>query len=154
MLRRLLTWTAAAAVALLLAIQLIPYGRNHSNPPVRAEPAWDSAQTRALAVRACFACHSNQVEWPWYSHVAPLSWLTQRDVDEGRAALNFSEWDRPRAEAGDAAEAVQEGEMPPWLFRLVHPDARLSAAETQALIQGLLATLGQRGEGGKGRGGR
>ena len=154
MLRRLLTWTAAAAVALLLAIQLVPYGRNHSNPPMRAEPAWDSAQTRALAVQACFACHSNQVEWPWYSHVAPLSWLTQRDVDEGRAALNFSEWDRPQAEAGDAAEAVQEGEMPPWLYRLVHPDARLSAAETQALVQGLVATLGQRGEGGKGRGGR
>lgn len=154
MLRRLLTWTAAAAVALLLAIQLVPYGRNHSNPPMRAEPAWDSAQTRALAVQACFACHSNQVEWPWYSHVAPFSWLTQRDVDEGRAALNFSEWDRPQAEAGDAAEAVQEGEMPPWLYRLVHPDARLSAAETQALVQGLVATLGQRGEGGKGRGGR
>jgi hypothetical protein len=141
-------------VTLALVIQFVPYGRDHRNPPVRAEPTWDSAQTRALAVRACFACHSNQVEWPWYSNVAPFSWLTQRDVEEGRRALNFSEWDRPQEEAGEAAETVREGEMPPVLYRLAHPNAQLSEAETQALVQGLVATIGQQDEGGRGRDGR
>lgn len=154
MVRRILAWAAIGAVALALAIQLVPYGRDHRNPPVRAEPAWDSAQTRALVLRTCFACHSNQVEWPWYSHVAPFSWLTQRDVVDGRRVLNFSEWDRPQEESGEAAEAVQEGEMPPALYRLIHPDARLSAAETRALVQGLVATLGQQERGGEDRKGR
>ena len=56
-----------------LAIQLVPYGRTHTNPPVTAEPAWDSPQTRALAVRACFDCHSNETVWPWYTSIAPIS---------------------------------------------------------------------------------
>ena len=73
----------------LLVIQLIPYGREHSNPAVVSEPPWDSPATRAFAVTACFDCHSNETEWPWYSNIAPMSWLVQRDVDEGRQHLNF-----------------------------------------------------------------
>ncbi|HEY5650870.1 MAG TPA: heme-binding domain-containing protein, partial [Acidimicrobiia bacterium] len=92
---------AVAAVA--VAIQLVPYGRNHSNPPVVQEPAWDSQQTRELAVAACFDCHSNETEWPWYSNIAPVSWALQRDVDEGREELNFSEWHLEQ-EGDDAAE--------------------------------------------------
>ena len=56
-----------------LVIQLLPYGRDHTNPPVVAEPLWDSPQTRALAKRACFDCHSNETIWPWYTNVAPVS---------------------------------------------------------------------------------
>ena len=82
----------SVCVAIFLLIQLIPYGRDHTNPAVVAEPAWDLPETRALAVRACFDCHSNETIWPWYSNVAPISWLVQRDVDEGREKLNFSEW--------------------------------------------------------------
>ena len=64
-------------IALILfgAIQLVPYGHNRSNPPVTGEPAWDSPQTRAYAKQACFDCHSNETIWPWYSYVAPASWL-------------------------------------------------------------------------------
>lgn len=119
------------------------YGRAHTNPPVREEPAWDNVQTRQLVERACFDCHSNETEWPWYSHVAPVSWLVQYDVDEGRAALNFSEFDRPQDEAHEAAEEVEEGEMPLPIFLITHPDARLSDAERAQLIQGLRATLGE-----------
>ncbi len=106
-----------------MALQLVPYGRDHVNPSRRAEPDWDRAETRALAVRACFDCHSNETTWPWYAHVAPVSWLLQRDVEEGRRALNFSEWDQPRQEAEDLAETVATGEMPPWLYRVTHPEA-------------------------------
>jgi mono/diheme cytochrome c family protein len=139
--RRILVRAAAIGVVLLVAIQAVPYGRAHTNPPVRAEPNWDSARTRRLAVDACFACHSNQTRWPWYASVAPSSWLTQSDVDEGRRVLNFSEWDRPQ-QGGEAAEAVRDGSMPPLQFKLLHPEARLSDAEKLQLVHGLQATLG------------
>lgn len=133
-------------IAVVLGIQLVPYGRNHTNPPVIAEPAWDSPQTRELAVRACFDCHSNQTKWPAYASVAPFSWLVQDHVDEGREVLNFSEWNRPYEEAHEAGEAVAEGEMPIDNYLWLHPEARLSPEELDALIAGLNATLG--GEGG------
>jgi mono/diheme cytochrome c family protein len=143
---RFVKWGLVALIGTLLVIQLVPYGRDHTNPPVVAEPAWDSAHTRELAVRACFDCHSNETVWPWYSNVAPMSWLVQRDVDEGRETLNFSEWDRPQ-EAEEAAETVREGSMPPSQYLLTHPEARLSDAELSALAAGLAATLGDEGDG-------
>ncbi len=79
-------------MGLFLLIQAVPYGRNHANSPNRTEPTWDSPTTRQLAVRACYDCHSNETIWPWYSNVAPVSWLVQRDVEEGRDEVNFSEW--------------------------------------------------------------
>ncbi len=129
-----------AALAGFGLLQLVPYGRNHTNPPVAAEPTWDSPQTRALAVRACFDCHSNATTWPWYSNVAPVSWLIQRDVDQGRQRLNFSEWNRPQREAGRLARMVTQGEMPPWYYVSLHPTANLSDAEIQQLANGLSAT--------------
>ena len=135
-------------VAGLVLIQLIPYGHNHTNPPVVQEPAWDSPATRALAVRACFDCHSNQTDWtPWYTNIAPISWLVQHDVDSGRQRLNFSEWNRQqRGERGgerggvrDIAESVQNGSMPRWFYVPLHPEANLSPAERQQLINGLQA---------------
>ena len=131
-----------AALVVLLAMQAVPYGRNHSNPQTRVEPAWDSVQTQQLVRRACYDCHSNETVWPWYASIAPTSWLLQRSVDGGRSALNFSEWARPQDEAGEAAETVQEGEMPPWRYTILHPEAVLSSDEKQALIKGLETTLG------------
>ena len=132
-------------LGLFLVIQLVPYGRNHTNPPVVSEPNWDSAQTRALAERACFDCHSNETTWPWYSNVAPVSWLTQIDTDEGRSTLNFSEWGtHPRSErGGELGESIAEGQMPPAIYLVTHPEARLTQAEKSALIQGLQATANQ-----------
>jgi hypothetical protein len=140
--RRLLLATAAVLLVGFLAIQFVPYGRDHTNPPVTGEPAWDSAATRDLAVAACFDCHSNETRWPWYSNIAPMSWLVQRHVDEGRASLNFSEWGSGRQATHEIREQVQEGEMPPWDYRLLHPEARLSDADTQALVDGFARTLG------------
>jgi mono/diheme cytochrome c family protein len=130
----------AAALILFGLLQLVPYGRNHTNPPVVAEPTWDSSQTRDLAKRACFDCHSNETTWPWYSNVAPVSWLIQRDVDQGRRRLNFSEWNSLRRERERMGGSVAEGQMPPWYYVILHPTANLSDAETQQLIAGLNAT--------------
>ena len=132
----------ATLLVLFVLIQAVPYGRSHSNPPVTQEPAWNSPQTRALAVRACFDCHSNLTKWPWYSNVAPMSWLTQRDVDGGRSQFNFSEWNKPQdVNTGDLTDAIRGGSMPPWFYVIPHPNARLSSAEKDALIKGLAATF-------------
>jgi hypothetical protein len=139
--RRALRLTVLSLVGAFVLIQFVPYGRDHGAPAVTAEPAWDSDVTRALADAACFDCHSNETEWPWYSNVAPLSWLTQRDVDGGREALNFSEWDRPQGEADEITEVIIDGEMPPWYYAMLHSGARLSEQEQRRLIDGLRATL-------------
>ncbi|MBK9383713.1 MAG: heme-binding domain-containing protein [Planctomycetes bacterium] len=141
-LKKLFLYGAGAMLGLLAFAQLVPYGRAHTNPPVVREPRWDSPRTRELAVRACFDCHSNETRWPWYSNVAPVSWLVQRDVDEGRAALNFSRFDQSQKEAHESAEAVLEGEMPPWFYLPTHPEARLTADEQAELVRGLRATFG------------
>lgn len=143
---KLLPGIAIGAVIVLVLIQVVPYGRNHTNPPVGQEPAWNTAETRALAKRACFDCHSNETQWPWYSNIAPASWLTQRDTVLGRRKMNFSEWNRPQKKAEDAAEEVQDGEMPPWFYTPIHPHANLTPAERQTLIAGLQATMGERRE--------
>lgn len=132
-----------ASLITLVVIQAIPFGRLSANPPVLAEPAWDTTETRQLAKRACFDCHSNETRWPAYASVAPVSWLITRDVREGRDVLNFSEWGRPQKEAGEAAEVVGEGEMPPLAYRLMHRDARLTVAERGLLVRGLEATIGR-----------
>jgi hypothetical protein len=123
-------------------IQVIPFGRNHTNPADRKEPAWDSPKTRELVRRACFDCHSNQTVWPWYSWVAPVSWLVQNDVDGGRRHLNFTEWDRPQRHAKDVAAQVKQGDMPPWFYLPMHSAAKLGEAEKQALIEGAEKSLG------------
>ena len=140
---------AAAGAAIVFALmQLVPY--RIDNPPVRAEPAWDSPRTRALAVAVCFDCHSNQTRSHWYTRVAPFSWWTTSHVRDGRASLNLSDW-RGQGEE-DAPETVANGSMPPsyytWLG--LNSQAHLSAADRQALIDGLRATLGTAG-GGRGR---
>ena len=139
-------WGRAGLVLVLafVAIQFVPYGRDHVNPPVGAEPTWDSPVTRELAKQACFDCHSNETEWPLYARVAPVSWLIQRDVTEGRAALNFSEWQRPQKEADEAPEKIRELEMPPAIYGLIHGHARLSAADRERLARGLANSLGDR----------
>ncbi len=140
--RRWLLWGGFGVVALLALAQAVPYGRNHTNPPVSKEPAWNSPRTRELAVRACFDCHSNETKWRWYSNIAPVSWLVQRDVDSGRSALDFSQWDKPQdVSAGDIAEAVSGGGMPPWFYTIIHRNAALNATEKKQLIAGLKATF-------------
>ena len=138
--KRIITIIIACLLAIFLLIQLVPYGRQHTNPQVMQEPNWDSPQTRELAKRACFDCHSNETIWPWYSNVAPVSWLVQNDVDEGRRYLNFSDWSKVR-EAFEIPEVVQEGRMPPSIFLIMHPEARLTQAEKDALVSGMLATI-------------
>ncbi|HXF63969.1 MAG TPA: heme-binding domain-containing protein [Caldilineaceae bacterium] len=128
----------------LIAIQFIPTDFSRDNPPVIAEPAWDSELTRALAVEACYDCHSNQTVWPWYSRIAPMSWVIEQDVRKGREALNFSEWtpeEQAKVDTEEMVELVSKGQMPLPYYNILHPGARLSESEKGQLITGLIATL-------------
>jgi mono/diheme cytochrome c family protein len=123
-----------------LLIQLVPYGRNHTNPPVTASPKWQGAQTEQLFSSSCADCHSNLTDWWWASKIAPASWLIQSDVDEGRSVMNVSNWDQPQPELDELVEQINEGEMPPSKYTILHPNAKLSDSEKQALVDGLTAT--------------
>jgi hypothetical protein len=142
--KRIILIGLAVLVGGFLLIQLVPYGRNHTNPPVVREPNWDSPETRALAQRACFDCHSNETVWPWYSNIAPVSWLVYHDTEEGREYLNFSEWgsNREGEEGEEMVEQIEKGDMPLPIYLPTHPEARLTPAEKSTLITGLLATAG------------
>jgi hypothetical protein len=111
----------------------------HTNPPVtgdvRAPP-----DVKALLKRACYDCHSNETTWPWYSQVAPASWLIARDVIDGRKHLNFSEWGtwpeaRRAKKQAECAEEVEDGEMPPFFYTPLHGDSKLTAIEKARLVE-------------------
>lgn len=132
LLKRLIRWLAAAMAALFIVIQLIPVDR--TNPPVIADVAAPPSAAAVLR-RSCYDCHSNETRWPWYSAVAPVSWLVARDVRLGREALNFSTWDQAqgRDSMDEILESVIEGEMPMAMYVRLHPDAALSSTDVSAL---------------------
>ncbi len=138
--------TLAVLVGLFGLMQLVPYGRTHSNPPINQEPVWDSPRTRELTVRACYDCHSNETRWPWYAKIAPFSWVVQRDVEAARSVINFSEWNLPFDLASYSSLSVRTRGMPPTSYRLAHPEAALTDEEIQELARGLDLTLKKPGQ--------
>ena len=137
--KKLLIYIILGGLVLFGLIQLIPIDR--SNPPVTREPNWSSPQARALVKENCFECHSNETTWPWYSYIAPASWLIKFDVVRGRATFNFSEWDRNPGNLSEMVENIDRGSMPPLQYTLFHPNSRLNAQQKQALIDALTTTL-------------
>ena len=129
------------AVVLFLLIQLIPFGHDHTNPPTVSEPNWSSPQARALVKEHCFQCHSNETEWPWYSNIAPGSWLIAMDVIAGRGEFNFSDWQNNPGELNEMTGAIQEGEMPPIQYWIFHPNSKMNEQQKQELIQALQSSL-------------
>jgi hypothetical protein len=127
-----------ALLAVFVLMQLVPYGWGRSNPPTTNPAPWPSAEAEAVARRSCYDCHSNETDWPAYSYVAPMSWLVRNDVEGGRAAINFSEWDEDSADAAeDAREEIAEGNMPLPNYLRIHRDARLSDEDAAVLIAAL-----------------
>jgi hypothetical protein len=123
-------------VVVLAAIQFIPLER--SNPSEKGQFA-APAHLEPILRRACYDCHSNETRWRWYAWVAPISFLLARDVKGGRRELNFSLWDRydQRRKARKLKEIIKEvdtGDMPPWYYLPLHPDAKLSHADRDAII--------------------
>ncbi len=126
---------------LLVGIQFIRPAR--TNPPVDPAHTVEALtsippEVRATLHRACFDCHSNESRWPWYSNVAPVSWLLANHVGDARRKVNFSEWDKvmgPRAarRLDNICGEVREGGMPLPSYLWIHHDARLSPSEVQSI---------------------
>jgi hypothetical protein len=133
--RRVLGITAVAIVAFFVVAQLFRIDR--TNPPVESDvPA--PPDVKAALRAACYDCHSNETTWPWYSHVAPVSWLLAYDVKKGREELNYSTWQqydarRQQKKMNETVETLNEGEMPPWYYLAIHRDARL--ADLQSILR-------------------
>ena len=124
-------------------IQLMPFGKTYTNPPVVTEPSWDSPATRQMAKEHCFQCHSNETAWPWYSRITPASWLIAFDVTEGRDKFNFSDWNNNPGELDEMVEVINSGEMPPIQYWIFHPSSRLNDQQKQDFVNGLKATVAQ-----------
>ena len=122
-------------MALLVAIQLVPSGV--INPASKGE-VFAPPEIQNTLRRSCYDCHSNQTQWPWYSHVAPFSWAVARDIELGRRQLNFSEWAgyypvTRRRKLQWMGRALQQEAMPPLSYRLIHPSSRLSPQDRAQL---------------------
>jgi cbb3-type cytochrome oxidase cytochrome c subunit len=135
MLRTIVTRGLLGGLGLILVAQLFRIDK--SNPPITGDLGAPETVDRVLR-NACYDCHSNEVRWPWYSDLAPVSWLLASDVTEGRAELNFSTWNRYDAKKRakklkETIKEVAEGEMPPWYYAMAHPEARLTDHERHIL---------------------
>ncbi|MGE0142399.1 MAG: heme-binding domain-containing protein [Planctomycetota bacterium] len=113
-----------------VAIQFVPVDR--TNPAVVETFAGDP-ELMAVLRRSCWDCHSNETVWPWYSYIAPMSWLIADHVHEGREALNFSDWDDSDLDdvREESNKEVRKGQMPMPSYLILHSDAKLSDADKQ-----------------------
>ncbi len=134
--KKILAWGGGVIVIAGIGIQFIPVDR--TNPPITATIE-APPEVMTILRRACFDCHSNETVWPWYSYVAPVSWLVASDVDEGREELNFSQWDayspdRCAHKIKECGEEVAEGEMPLWFYLPTHPEAQLTQTDVKTIV--------------------
>jgi hypothetical protein len=137
------TWIGGVLVVIFVLLQFTNPAR--TNPPVVHDflaAATPPPSLAALVRGACYDCHSYETKWPWYSHIAPVSWLIASDVQGGRRHLNFSNWpvddpERAAKRLENASEELGYKEMPPTKYQAIHPAARLSADQRQQLIQWL-----------------
>jgi hypothetical protein len=108
-----------------------------TNPPLKGDLG-APPQIRMSLKRACYDCHSNETQWPWYSYIAPISWLVERDVEGGRRQLNFSEWGfyyptTRKRKFQWMERTLHEETMPPWHYRILHPGASLTPQDLAEL---------------------
>jgi Haem-binding domain len=130
--------TPVIALAMIFAAaQMVPVDR--SSPPATGELDAPLEVARSLRA-ACYDCHSNRTRWPWYSRVAPASWIVVRHVESARRRLNFSDWADYASDPGtkihkleEIKSSIADGTMAPWYYRMLHPEARLSGRERAAI---------------------
>ncbi len=117
-----------ALIVILIGIQFIPVER--TNPPVTSEISVPE-NVKVILKKACYDCHSNETNWVWYTKVAPMSFLAAKDVNDGRRHLNFSEWDGNNESKykEEIWEEIRDEKMPPWQYKIMHSDAKLSQEE-------------------------
>lgn len=143
MCRRIALIAGSVILLAVAAIQFAPARR--INPPVTA-PLSAPPEVAAILARSCADCHSNATRWPWYTSIAPISWLAIREVERARRQINFSEWGSyiPRTRRHKLQwmqRAIRTESMPPWEYRIGHPHSPLSAEDRTVLIHWIDAGL-------------
>ena len=137
-----LKYPSFALAAVVAGFQLKPVDR--ANPPVVHD--FDGpAEVEEIFRRSCYDCHSNEVSWPWYGYLAPVSWLLEKDVREGRAELNFSDWKKAMEKSDtldEIYEEMEEGSMPLPIYLRTHPTAKITDKE-MAVIEAWLESVYQ-----------
>ncbi len=141
MLPRILKYAGLAVLVLLILGQFAQPDRTSApeNPAATFEAvAKPRPPVAAIVKRACQDCHSYNTVWPWYSRIAPVSWMIADHIKEGRSHLNLSEWsiyspEMSRLRLKEACAEVKKGDMPIWSYRLIHPEARLSTEDVDTL---------------------
>jgi len=139
---KILKYTAYLVLAVFIAIQFVPKELPENDSDLSNDIIQVTETTEDVKIilqRSCYDCHSNQTTYPWYSYIAPVSWLVAKDTRHGREELNFSEWEalskRKKIKAlNDIAEEVEEKKMPLDIYTIVHKDAVLSDDEIILLI--------------------
>jgi cytochrome c len=133
-------------VAAVVMLAIATAARSRPTPPVAEADLSASLSLRtpvpapvmSTLRRACFDCHSEETRWPWYARLPVASRLIERDVTEARGQLNLSRWTRynpfDRADMLDKmCQRASSGAMPPWQYRIMHRQARLSATDVATL---------------------
>jgi heme-binding protein len=135
-------WIVTGTIVLLILIQFIQPSR--TNPPVKPSRSLEAhvevpAQVQTVLQRTCYNCHSSATVWPWYSHVAPISWYVVHDVNVGRSHINFQDWEAQvnaqegKEHLGLICKLLKNGQMPPADYRLLHKDGNLTPEEAGAV---------------------
>ena len=141
--RKRVLWVIVGLTVTMAAIQLVPYGKDHT-PQAAGKPfIWNSPQAEAIARRSCYDCHSNETKWWWAIEIAPFSWLAQSDIDEARQRVNFSEWSGQLTVNG--LQWVVNRGMPPMQYTIVHPDSKLTDEQKRTLVKGFQESMNGNG---------
>ncbi|MDF1612981.1 heme-binding domain-containing protein [Stygiobacter electus] len=132
---RLSTIIFIIILLVIIGIQFIEVKK--TNPPVTADLN-APMEVKTIFQKSCYDCHSNETKWPWYSKVAPVSWLVSKDVEEGREHLNFSDWEKllpakQRKLKEEIWEEIEEDKMPLGNYTLLHPSAKLDLMKKQTI---------------------
>lgn len=145
---------ALAVLLIGLALQLVP-APAAENPPSDPSRSFSAvmhppAEVESILRRACYDCHSNETKWPWYSYVAPVSWSVREHVVKGRKNINFSEWLKPGqvkftawSDLEEIAQSISDETMPIKGYDVMHPEAKLTAAERELVAKWADNAIGQ-----------
>lgn len=141
--KKKIKWAAGGLVVVFVLLQLT--NPAHINPPVKQDliaSITPPPKIAGMLHAACYDCHSNETKWPWYSYIAPVSWLVVKDVNDGRDALNFSDWpsanpERAARRLSNMSEEIGYDEMPPKKYTSIHAEARFTESERKELIDWL-----------------
>jgi hypothetical protein len=139
---KILRLTVIFFLVVLVGIQFIPIQRNENKGAIESDFITTYSPPKAvknILKVACYNCHSNNTEYPWYSYIQPIGWFLKSHIDEGKSELNFSEFNdyssrMKQLKLKSISNQIEDGEMPLPSYLILHEEAELSKQDKEALI--------------------